>query len=372
VLRDLVRYWRHDYDWKRVQSDLNRLPHYRLPVEGERLHFVWYRRTGPRQPFPLLLLHGWPSSFLEYAKVAEPLMRGGAGQPGFDLVVPSLPGYVFSDAPRRPGMHPGEIADRMHELMRTLGYRRYGVAAGDWGAVVGRDLAKAHAEAVTGLAWPGTPWVRPPKERALTDEERAFLEAWDRFDAEELAYFRLQSTKPQTLAYALQDSPVGLLAWVLEKFWAWSDLGPDRGRGGRNGPGDLRATLDRADVLTPTTPYWLTGTVLSASRLYYENEHRPPTSQIAGPVAVPTLAMGFPTRSRRPRSRCWTPTASRRWSASRRSRAAGTSRRWSSRSSGPTTCSPFLRASRNSLRVTIESNAARLTPTALRAHACRA
>jgi pimeloyl-ACP methyl ester carboxylesterase len=294
VLRDLVRYWRHDYDWKRVQSDLNRLPHYRLPVEGERLHFVWYRGTGPRQPFPLLLLHGWPSSFLEYAKVAEPLMRGGAGQPGFDLVVPSLPGYVFSAAPRRPGMHPGEVAGRMHALMQTLGYRRYGVAAGDWGAVVALDLAKAHAEAVTGLAWPGTPWVRPPKERALTDEERAFLDASDRFDAEELAYFRLQSTKPQTLSYALQDSPVGLLAWVLEKFWAWSDLGPDLGRGGRNGPGDLWATLDRADVLTPTTLYWLTGTVLSASRLYYENEHRPPASQIAGPVAVPTLAMGFP------------------------------------------------------------------------------
>jgi pimeloyl-ACP methyl ester carboxylesterase len=294
VLRDLVRYWRHEYDWGRVEAELNRLPHYRVAVEGEQLHFVWYRGTAPRQPFPLLLLHGWPSSFLEYAKVAVLLSRGSAGQPGFDLVVPSLPGYIFSEAPRQPGVHPGRIAERMHTLMQSLGYARYGLAAGDWGAIVARDLAKAHPDAVTGLAWPGTPWRRPPNERPLSPAERAFLAEYDRFQIEERAYFRLQATKPQTLAYALQDSPVGLLAWMLEKFWAWTDLGSDLGRGGRRGAGDLWATLHRHDVLTPATLYWLTGTVLSASRIYLENERRPATSQIDGPVTVPVWVMGFP------------------------------------------------------------------------------
>jgi pimeloyl-ACP methyl ester carboxylesterase len=200
---------------------------------------------------------------------------------------------VFSDVPRRPGLHPGRIAERMHTLMQSLGYSRYGVAAGDWGALIALDLAKAHSEAVTGLAWPGRPWNRPPNERPLTPEERAFLAENDRFQSEEVAYFRLQATKPQTIAYALQDSPVGLLAWMLEKYWAWTDRGPDLGRGGSKGRGDLWATLDRDDVLTPATLYWLTGTVLSASRIYLEHNRRPAASQIAGPVPVPTWFLGF-------------------------------------------------------------------------------
>jgi microsomal epoxide hydrolase len=294
VLRDLVRYWRREYDWQRVETDLNRLPHYRTRVEGDRLHFVWYRGTGPRQPFPLLLLHGWPSSFLEYAKVATSLMKGRAGQPGFDLVVPSLPGFVFSDAPRQPGLHAGRVAERMHTLMQSLGYTRYGLAAGDWGAIVARDLAKAHPDAVTGLAWPGTPWRRPPNERPLSPEERAFLAEYERFQIEERAYFRLQATKPQTVAYALQDSPVGLLAWILEKFWAWTDLGVNLRREGRQRMGDLWATLRRDDVLTPATLYWLTGTVLSASRFYLDNDRRSPGNEANAPVTVPVWVMGFP------------------------------------------------------------------------------
>ena len=182
----------------------------------------------------------------------------------------------------------------MHTLMQSLGYARYGLAAGDWGAVVARDLATAHPDAVTGLAWPGTPWRRPPNGRPLTAQEQAFLAEYDRFQIEERAYFRLLATKPQTIAYALQDSPVGLLALMLEKFWAWTDLGPELGRGGRLGPGDLWATLHRHDVLTPATLYWLTGTVLSASRIYLENNRRADASQIEAPVTVPVWAMGFP------------------------------------------------------------------------------
>lgn len=293
VLRDLVRYWRREYDWARVQAELNRLAHFTLPVEGERLHFVWYRGTGARQPFPLLLLHGWPSSFLEYAKVAPLLARGRDGNPGFDVVVPSLPGFVFSEAPRKPGLHHGRIAERLHALMQDLGYARYGVAGGDWGEVLTQDLAIAHPEAVTGLSRPGSD-ARVPTERPLTAEEQAFASARERFEAEETAYFRLQSTKPQTLAYALQDSPVGLLAWMLEKYWAWSDLGPDLGHGGTKGPGDLWATLDRHDVLTPATLYWLTGTVLSASRIYYETARLPAARWPTGRIVVPTAFMGFP------------------------------------------------------------------------------
>src|SRR5207247_1226566 len=130
VLRDLVRYWRHQYDWFKVQDELNELDHFSAPIEGERLHFVWYRGTGERQPFPLLLLHGWPTSFLEFADTAPLLMNGFDGASGFDIVVPSLPGFVFSEAPRASGMHVGRVADRIHMLMRGLGYEHYGVQGG--------------------------------------------------------------------------------------------------------------------------------------------------------------------------------------------------------------------------------------------------
>ena len=287
MLRSLVRYWRTEFDWFEVQERLNRHAQLRGPLgdpEGE-LHCLLFAPgpdAGQVAPLPLLLLHGWPGSFIELIAAAELLSQGGDGVPAFEVVVPSLPGYGFSDVPPTPGMHPGRIAERMHALMGALGYDRYGVQGGDWGAIIGRRLAEAHPEAVAGLHL-NFPPLRAVAEGAELSHEES--EWWDRqadWRAREGAYGALQGTKPQTLAYALNDSPVGLLAWILEKFWAWSDHGDD-----------LWETFDRDDVLANVTLYWLTGKALSAARTYYE-QRQEPTDQPSGRIEVPTAFARFP------------------------------------------------------------------------------
>ena len=288
VLRSLVRYWRTEFDWFDVQERLNHLAQLRGPLgdpEGE-LHCFLFAPgpdAGEVAPFPLLLLHGWPGSFIELIPAAELLSQGAGGGPAFEVVVPSLPGYGFSDVPPTPGMHPGRIAERMHALMGALGYERYGVQGGDWGAIIGSRLAESHPDAVAGLHL-NFPPVRPPAEGAELSPEES--EWWNRqadWRAREGAYGALQGTKPQTLAYALNDSPVGLLAWILEKFWAWSDHGDD-----------LWETFDRDDVLANVTLYWLTGKVLSAARTYYERQHEEPPYQPRGRIETPTAFARFP------------------------------------------------------------------------------
>jgi len=283
VLRDLVRYWRRDYDWFAVQGRLNGLAHLRGPIDGEELHCVVYSGPGAERRLPLLLLHGWPGSFVEFLDAAELLAAGVDSSPGFDLVVPSLPGFAFSEAPRAGGLHPGRIAERMHALMQTLGFARYGVQGGDWGGIIGPALAQRHPEAVVGLHVNfGTARLTAAPDDELGEAERAYRERRRRFDAEETGYSRIQGTRPQTLAYGLHDSPVGLLAWILEKFWVWSDHGDD-----------LWETFDRDRLLTNVMLYWLTGSVLSASRIYYETAHMT-EPLLDGPVTVPTAYARFP------------------------------------------------------------------------------
>ena len=280
VLRDLVKYWRNEYDWFRVQASLNRLSHHRIEVEGEKIHFVWYRGSGPRQKFPLLLLHGWPSSFLEFEEAAPLLIAGSQGQTGFDLVVPSLPGFVFSDAPRAAGAHPGRIADRMHLLMRALGYERYGLQGYDWGAVISGDLARKQPDAVVGMHRAGAPWSPPTTRSTAREDAKAYLAKREQFSAKETGYQWIQRTKPQTLGYALQDSPVGLLAWILEKYWTWSDH-----------RGNLWDVISRDHVLTNVMLYWLTGKVMSASRIYYEDVT---AGRQSATITVPTWFLWTP------------------------------------------------------------------------------
>jgi len=282
VLRDLVSYWRREYDWFAVQERLNGLAHLRGPVGGEELHCVLWTGPGSERRLPILLLHGWPGSFVEFLQAAELLAAGVDGGAGFDLVVPSLPGFGLSEAPREPGMHPGRVAERMHLLMRELGYERYGVQGGDWGGIIGPAIAYRHPESVVGLHVNFGTGRLPPPEGEMTEEEREFRERRQRFEAEETGYSRLQGTRPQTLAYAQHDSPVGLLAWILEKFWVWSDHGDD-----------LWETFDRDAVLTNVMMYWLTGSILSAARIYYESAHaREPI--LGGRVEVPTAYARFP------------------------------------------------------------------------------
>ena len=261
-LRDLVQYWRHRYDWFAVQDELNARMQLRGPIQGEQLHCVFYQATGQRQPFPLLMLHGWPGSFMEFHDAA-PLLAAA----GFDVVVASLPGYTLSEPPRTPGMTPARMAERMHLLMRELGYTRYGVQGGDWGAFVSTELALAHPQAVVALhlnwaptlAYPGPP--QPPDERRRGD-----------------AYGDLHRTTPQSLAYALQDSPVGALAWILWRYRRLTE------RGAANWSARYR---DR--VLTTVMLYWLPRSILSAARLYWESPiNATGRYTSAGKVGVPT------------------------------------------------------------------------------------
>ena len=287
VLRSLVRYWRTEFDWFEVQERLNRHAQLRGPLgdpEGELHCFLFAPGPEAREvaPFPLLLLHGWPGSFIELIPAAELLSRGAGGGPAFEVIVPSLPGYGFSDVPPEPGMHPGRIAERMHALMGALGYERYGVQGGDWGAVIGARLARAHPEAVAGLHLNFPPLPAAAEGVELSPEESEWWSRQTEWRAREGAYGAIQGTKPQTLAYALNDSPVGLLAWILEKFWAWSDHGDD-----------LWETFDRDDVLANVTLYWLTAKVLSAARTYYEARQEPP-EQPSGRIETPTAYARYP------------------------------------------------------------------------------
>lgn len=286
TLRMLVRYWRREFDWSAQQAALNRLAHLRGRIDGEEMHCVLSPGPGSAHRLPVLLLHGWPSSFVEYLDAAPLLAAGSDDAPGLDVVVPSLPGFGFSEPARAPGMHPDRIAERLHLLMQTLGYRRYGVQGGDWGAIIGTALARRHPEAVVGLhlTFPPTAELVPRADDPVehTAEVVDYRQRRAAFEREETGYSRLQSTRPQTLGYAMNDSPVGLLAWMLEKFWAWSDHRDD-----------VWSRIDRDRLLTNVMIYWLTGTALSASRIYHERSH--PTEPLAtGPVTVPTAYARFP------------------------------------------------------------------------------
>jgi epoxide hydrolase len=286
TLRQLASYWLDGYDFEAMQQRLNRLKHLRVPIEGEQLHCVVYQGRGDRR-LALLLLHGWPGSFVEFMKAADLLTSHTEGDLGFDLVVPSLPGFAFSDPPRQPGMHGGRIAQRLHALMGVLGYERYGVQGGDWGSIVGTALALQEPEAVVGLhlnmvAGPGLSAETP------SPAEQEYLEFREGWDYENQGYDHIQSTRPQSLSYAQHDSPVGLLAWIVEKFWAWSDHGED-----------LWETFDRDLVLTNVMCYWLPGRVLTAASIYCEMDLST-YRFLKGRVEVPTGYTRFPKEPWRP------------------------------------------------------------------------
>jgi pimeloyl-ACP methyl ester carboxylesterase len=240
---------------------------------------------------PLILTHGWPGSVLEMLelipRLADPERFGADPEDAFDVVVPSLPGYGFSDPPGEPGAHPGWIARRWLELMDGLGYDRFGAQGGDWGASVATRLALAAPQRVVGIQLnylPGS--YRPPTGDGappLSEAESHFLSACDRWAETEGAYAHVQRTRPDTLALALADSPVGLAAWIAEKLWSWS---------GHDASGN--SVLSRDDVLATITLYWLTGTIGSSMRLYYEAAKHPIRLAPGERVRVPTGMALFP------------------------------------------------------------------------------
>ena len=263
-LRDVLAYWADGFDWREQERRLNELDHFRAEVDGVRIHFVHQRARGG-DGVPLVLTHGWPSAFVEFLPVlpllTDPRSHGIDG-PGFDVVVPSLPGYGFSERPARAGVTTRYTARLWHALMRGLGYERYGAHGGDFGAGVATYMALDEPEPMLGLHL-GNLEIPPytgEGSRPLSDAERECLAQNARWAERERGYSAIQSTKPQTLGYALNDSPAGLAAWILEKWRSWTDSG-----------GQPESRLSRDFLLTLVTLYWVTQTITPSIRDYFDN-----------------------------------------------------------------------------------------------------
>jgi pimeloyl-ACP methyl ester carboxylesterase len=263
-LSDLLAYWRDGYDWPSQASWLNGFDHYRTDIDGDSIHFV-HQRASSGNGIPLILTHGWPSTFAEYLDVAPLLTdphRYGLHGPGFDVVIPSLPGYGYSPRPAIQGVNYRYVAHRWHQLMRGLGYSRYGAAGGDFGSGISTYMALEDPQAVLGIYLSHLE-IQPSldaESAPLTAAEEAYRAGNDAYWADEGGYFEIQSTKPQTLGYGLNDSPAGLAAWIVEKWRTWGDTG-----------GDVNARFSRDFLLTTVMLYWATQTITSSMRDYFDD-----------------------------------------------------------------------------------------------------
>jgi epoxide hydrolase len=272
-LKDLAAYWADGYDWRKQEARLNEFPQFTTTIDGANVHFLHVRSPEP-DALPLILTHGWPGSVVEFLNVISPLTdpRTHDGNPAdaFHLVIPSLPGYGLSGPTRQTGWTTGRVARAWTQLMARLGYRRYGAQGGDWGAFASPELGRVDPEHVVGVHLnaatmgfiPFGP-VNPEELATFSDADKARLERLNTSTAGPgNGYFEVQANRPQTLAYALTDSPVGQLAWIVEKLKEWTHAAEV--------PEDA---VDRDQLLTNVMLYWLTGTARSSADLYYENMH---------------------------------------------------------------------------------------------------
>ena len=285
-LRELVEYWRDRFDWRAAERRLNAFDQFITNIDGIDVHFIHQRSRNPNA-MPLAITHGWPGSIAEFTKIigplTDPVAHGGRADEAFHVVAMSIPGFGFSGKPLERGYGPERIADALAKLMARLGYTRYGVQGGDWGAAISRFAAANDAKHVIGLhsnfCLAGPPAGAtpndgvPPAELQRTRERQAFMDT-------ERGYFLVQSTKPQTIGYALDDSPVGLAAWIVEKFRSWCDCG-----------GDVESKFSKDDLLTNIMLYWVTQSGASSARIYFENQRAP---NQPGRVTVPTACAVFP------------------------------------------------------------------------------
>ena len=288
-LRELAEYWRDGFDWRAQEARLNSYPQYTTRIDGQKIHFLHVKSPEP-DATPLLLLHGWPGSVVEFTRVIGPLSdprsHGDGSAPAFDLVIPSLPGFGFSGPVTEPGWGSRRIAGALAELMARLGYERYGAQGGDFGAFVAPDLGRVDPGHVIGVhvnaATMGfIPFGDIPEQDLATfspaEKERA--QRLQGFLAEGNGYFQIQATRPQTLSYGLTDSPAGQLAWIVEKFKEWTNTGHTL-------PEDA---IPRDEILADVSVYWFTGTAGSTANLYYESMHSgdwPTPSPVPTGVAV--------------------------------------------------------------------------------------
>ncbi|MEU8162439.1 epoxide hydrolase family protein [Micromonospora parva] len=274
-LRDLVSYWHDGYDWRAHEAELNAYPQHLAVVGGRKLHFLHVRAARPAgtpAPLPLILSHGWPSSFVEMLPLVDRLTSPAGG--GFDVVVPSLPGFGFSEVPDEPVTR-ALLARTQHELMTdVLGYERYGAFGGDVGGVVTGWLGALYPEQVAGIHMIHPPFPASFDARPLSAAEQAYLDAEAAYDETDGGYSAIMGTRPDTLAAALADSPAGLAAWIIDKYRDWSD-----------NHGDLANSIDRDTLLTIITLYWVTGTIGSSFRQYADFGHNTPRPDITVPAA---------------------------------------------------------------------------------------
>ena len=287
-MKELVDYWRTGYDWRAQERQLNRWKHFRVTIDGQRIHYIHERGKGPK-PFPLIITHGWPGSIAEFMEVIGPLTdpaaHGGDPADAFDVIAPSLPGYGFSDPTHERQVNIIRIAEWFAVLMNdVLGYSRYGAQGGDWGAMVTSRLGFADAQHVAGIHLNMVGVAPHPANRQnLSPAEQTFLKSMDKWRGEETGYQNIQGTKPQTLGYGLNDSPVGLCAWITEKFRTWSDCN-----------GNIENSYTKDQLLTNIMIYWVTQTINSSTRLYYEERHHPWRMGKDEKITVPTAIALFP------------------------------------------------------------------------------
>jgi len=288
-LQQLADYWQSTYDWRAQEAKLNEFAQFKAKVDGLGMHFIHVEGKGPN-PVPLLLVHGWPDSFFRMVKLipllTDPAAHGGRAEDAFTVIVPNLPGYGFSARPTEKGYDPKRMADVLAKLMtKTLGYKKYVAHGGDWGSSIVERLALSHADSLLGIHLTDVPASHAKTADKLPDlslAEKAFVVKNKAWQEKEAGYQKIQGTKPETLAYALNDSPVGLLGWIIEKFHAWSDH-----------DGNIEHTFTKDDLLTNVMIYWVTQTIGSSVRLYYEAMHSP---ALAAPThtKVPTGFAIFP------------------------------------------------------------------------------
>ena len=283
-LKQLTGYWQHTFDWRAQEARLNQFAHFKTEIDGLMIHFIHERGKGPN-PLPLILTHGWPDSFYRMHKIipmlTDPESFGGNAADSFDVIVPSIPGFGFSDSVRKPGWTVKQTAELWASLMRdVLGYQRYAAAGGDGGSPISQLLALNHPASVIGihLTDPGFQATMNLDPSSLTPAEQQYLGAMQQRFFQEGGYVMIQSTKPQTLGYGLCDSPVGLAAWIIEKFYGWSDI-----------DGDLEREYTKDELLTNIMIYWVTQTINPSIRSYYEESHAPslkPGQRVEVPVAM--------------------------------------------------------------------------------------
>jgi pimeloyl-ACP methyl ester carboxylesterase len=294
-LRRLVDYWRDEYEWRAQEARLNELPHFRTTIDGQSIHFIHARSAHP-DALPLLITHGWPGSVVEFLDViprlTDPEAFGGQASDAFHVIAPSLPGYGFSAFPQTRGWDVQRIARAFVDLMERLGYGRYGAQGGDWGAQVTTRIGALDPGHCAGIHL-NMPIGAPAQDAdPLTEEEQLDLAAMDQFRREESGYANEQGTKPQTLGVALNDSPAGLLAWIVEKFRGWSDC-----------DGDPENCFTRDQLITNVMLYWITQTSASSARLYWETSHGDALTGKVPFVDVPTGVARYPKEPLRwPRS----------------------------------------------------------------------